>query len=122
MDLISPASRAEVAGVMDQLRDAIPGSFETQMIGKDGTLRWVSWNITSNRDLEEFYFSGQDITARKAMDIELQKPRLATEAANRAKSEFLANMSHEIHTPMNGVLGTGRPASEHLANHVAARV
>lgn len=106
MDSVYPASRPEAAQVMDQLIKGIPGAFETQMICKDGTLCWVSWNITSNMDLEEMYFSGQDITARKAMDIEMHKMQLAAEAANRAKSEFLANMSHEIRTPMNGVLGT----------------
>ena len=76
------------------------------MCCKDGSSRWVLWNITAIPDVQEFYFSGQDITARKNIEIELQKARKAAEAANRAKSEFLANMSHEIRTPMNGVLGT----------------
>ena len=76
------------------------------MCCKDGSTRWVLWNITANQDVEEFYFSGQDITARKNMEMELLNARKAAEAANRAKSEFLANMSHEIRTPMNGVLGT----------------
>jgi len=41
---------------------------------------------------------------RKTRD-ELQKAKVAAEAANRSKSEFLANMSHELRTPMNGVIG-----------------
>ena len=41
---------------------------------------------------------------RKTRD-ELQKAKVAAEAANRSKTEFLANMSHELRTPMNGVIG-----------------
>ena len=106
MDFVFPGSRAEASAALDKLMQGTPVSFECQMCCKDGSTRWVLWNITANKDVEEFYFSGQDITARKNMEMELLNARKAAEAANRAKSEFLANMSHEIRTPMNGVLGT----------------
>ncbi|MBS0018599.1 MAG: two-component sensor histidine kinase [Arthrospira sp. SH-MAG29] len=36
---------------------------------------------------------------------ELQKAKIAAEAANRSKSVFLANMSHELRTPLNAIIG-----------------
>ena len=53
----------------------------------------------SNKRLRE------EIEERRAVELGLQKAKLAADKANQSKSEFLANMSHEIRTPMNGVLG-----------------
>ena len=105
MDLVFSGSRTDTAVELDKLVMGINASFESQMRCKDGSSRWVLWNISVAQDVREFYFSGQDITARKNIEMELQNARKAAEAANRSKSEFLANMSHEIRTPMNGVLG-----------------
>jgi signal transduction histidine kinase/CheY-like chemotaxis protein/ligand-binding sensor domain-containing protein len=38
-------------------------------------------------------------------NTQLERAKVAAEAADRSKSEFLANMSHEIRTPMNALLG-----------------
>ncbi len=47
----------------------------------------------------------EEIHKRELVAQELDRARIAAEAADRAKSEFLANMSHEIRTPLNGTIG-----------------
>ncbi len=41
----------------------------------------------------------------KERTVELEKAKIAAEAASEAKSRFLSNVSHELKTPMNGIIG-----------------
>ncbi|WP_432738523.1 AAA family ATPase [Maridesulfovibrio sp. FT414] len=81
---------------------------EVQMRRRDGTPIWISMTATLHRDGGE---SGnsiegvlEDIT-EKRKSRELERAKVAADAANKAKSDFLASMSHEIRTPMNAILG-----------------
>jgi PAS domain S-box-containing protein len=83
-------------------------AFDWILITKDGSRRFIESSVSLIKDSEGsptgFRGVAKDVTDKRRAE-ELQKEKVAAEAANRAKSEFLANMSHELRTPMNAIMG-----------------
>lgn len=70
-------------------------------------------------------YVAQDVTESKQKEMREQRAiEAACAAANHAnasKSEFLSRMSHNIRTPMNGIIGMTRIASEHMEDEERVR-
>ena len=109
-NLVDPNDRPEASEKFKQSLKSKNGFLlEHRMRHKNGS--WRILESTSNvicdakGYVHRFIVVSHDITKRKQTEIEFQKAKEASEAANLAKSEFLANMSHEIRTPLNGIIG-----------------
>jgi PAS domain S-box-containing protein len=119
-DLPWPPDEAEIFRAGDRLVLSGDGAFENveeKMLIADGQSIVI---LTSKVQLrsEDGSVIGTigiftDITARKQMELELQRAKENAEAADRAKGDFLATVSHELRTPLALILGPLQELAAH---------
>lgn len=64
LNLVHPADRARTIEALDDLARGLPvAQFESRLVCKDGSARWIEWNTVPARD--SLYAAGRDVTERR---------------------------------------------------------
>ncbi|HEX3283904.1 MAG TPA: GAF domain-containing protein [Mycobacterium sp.] len=80
INLVAPEDRDLVRSTLGALDGSThPARFECRMIYKDGSLRWIEWNVVWHGGLA--YAIGRDITERRHEQDQLYKTRTMLEAS-----------------------------------------
>ena len=85
-------------------------SFELRLRSKDGSYRWILGNSVSDHEQRRIYFTGRDISRRKANEQEIQELNAALqhrakelELINREIESFSYSLSHDLRAPLRHI-------------------
>lgn len=109
-ELVHPDDQARVQQEVQAAIDAERSyTLEYRGVRRNGQEFWAWEKGQAVRDAEGriVWLEGVvvDISARKAMELDLQRAKRQAEEAAAAKAAFLSNMGHEVRTPLNAIIG-----------------
>lgn len=124
--LLHDEDRERVMAVVESAIAArIDYEVEYRINRKDGSQTWVLGKgrgiYGDDGSLVGLLGFTQDISTRKAAEVEMERLYRQAEESSRLKEEFLATISHELRTPLSAILGwarmlrLGQLSTEHTA-------
>jgi PAS domain S-box-containing protein len=106
MDMVHPDDRQDVADKMGMLARGTPlVGYETRVLHKDGSHRWVSWTISPEGEL--LYGVARDITAEKHQADALVQAEEALRQSQKmeAVGQLTGGLAHDFNNMLAGVAG-----------------
>ncbi|CAH0277762.1 Blue-light-activated protein [Massilia sp. Bi118] len=106
MDMVHPDEREDVARHMLILAGGTPlVNYETRVLHKDGSCRWVQWTISPEGEL--LYGVARDITAEKQQADALRQAEDALRQSQKmeAVGQLTGGLAHDFNNMLAGVAG-----------------
>jgi PAS domain S-box-containing protein len=98
-EFIHPDDRARLREILPLVRDGRPHeAIEIRYRHKNGSYRWLSWNVVAIPEEQITYAVARDITPLKEATAQL-------EAVNRELDGFARSVSHDLRAPVRAVDG-----------------
>ena len=89
---------------------------ENQVRCKDGSYKWVRWNMKYLKGVELIVLTAKDVTTEKEEQKRIIELKKEIESEN-LKNQFFANLSHEFKTPLNIILGIVQLLDKNIENY-----
>lgn len=112
LDQVLPSDRQRLESALAEAPDEVPISIEARYRLPDGSVRWVSWSVTTSRTDGLIYVIGRDVSERRETEarIRLQNRRLdlaglMADHENRLKESTVRSQSLELRTQLTGIMG-----------------
>jgi two-component system sporulation sensor kinase A len=92
-------------------------SFENRCCSRDGSYRWLMWNVVLFPERKNIYINAQDITDKKRLEAQLEEKKnklqeseerirqIADSDKLRVVGELAAGIAHEIRNPLTSIKG-----------------
>jgi len=106
MEMVYPDDRDDVLQKMQVLADGTPlVGYETRVLHKDGSYRWVSWTLSPEGEL--LYGVARDITAEKHQADALRQTEEALRQSQKmeAVGQLTGGLAHDFNNMLAGVTG-----------------
>jgi PAS domain S-box-containing protein len=93
-------------------------TLDSRLRCKDGSYRWLRWNVRPHAEDGVVYASARDVTYERQLNAALHARTSELEAANAELEAFSYSVSHDLRAPLRAIAGFSQTIEEDFAERL----